>query len=267
MNRRHFLTVLMAASGMAGCSHNASKPKSFILVHGAWHGAWCWADVKSYLEQTGHQVIAPTLKGLGSRASEMSAKIGLIDHIDEVVGAASSAVNTDIILVGHSYGGMVITGAADRLQDIVKTLVYLDAVVPENGATMISAHPSVTPQDSRATEASLKALAPDGVAMMALPPEAFGIPLNHPKYNWVKARVTPHPLKTWLDPINLENPSIADRIFIHATDPVLTGSTIHLFAAEAKSSTQWGYFELATGHDIMVTEPEKLAEILVGLVS
>lgn len=262
INRRTLMAGLLALTGTAACA-TRSKAKTYILVHGAWHGGWCWAKVKNRLEAAGHKVIAPTLKGLGHRASEISADIGLEDHIEDVIRAAAGI--NKFILVGHSYGGMVITGVADRLGQQVEQLVYLDAVVPTDGRAMIDAHPSVTPEQAQRVLTQLSALAPDGVAMMPLPPELFGVPKNHPEYEWVREKLTPHPLKTWRDPIRLKNPTQSNRVFIHGNNPVIQTSTIPFFAAEAKASSEWAYYEIATGHDIMVTEPAKLSELLLSL--
>ena len=267
LSRRDVVVGVMTTSALLGCGRQPSKPKNFVLVHGAWHGGWCWEAVKKALEDSGANVLAPTLPGLGSRANELGSEMGLQTHIDDLVATIVESGLSDIILVGHSYGGMVISGAADSLAQTIDTLVYLDAVVPEDDRSMITAHPSINAQIALETEAGLRALAPDGISMMTLPPEAFGVASDHPRYDWVKANLTPHPLKTWLDPISLANEVNVPRVFIHATDPVIQQSTIPLFASEAKTSPEWSYFEIATGHDVMVTEPDKLSKILLDLGS
>ena len=106
---------------------------TFVLVHGGWHGGWCWQKVIPFLEAAGHEVYAPTLTGLAERASELSPDVGLDTHIQDIVGLLQEKNLHGVILVGHSYGGMVITGVADRLPGRLAHLVYLDALVPQNG--------------------------------------------------------------------------------------------------------------------------------------
>ena len=114
---------------------------TFVLVHGAWHGGWCWIKVAEPLRTQGHRVFAPTLTGLGERAHLVSPDINLDTHIQDIVGVLESEELMDVILVGHSYAGMVITGVAERVTDRLSALVYVDAFVPENGQSMLSINP------------------------------------------------------------------------------------------------------------------------------
>jgi len=110
---------------------------TFVLVHGAWHGGWCWKRVAALLRQAGHEVFAPTLTGLGERAHLMSNAIDLHTHIRDILGVLQWEELADVVLCGHSYGGMVISGVADRVPEKLRSLVYLDAFVPDNGTCMI----------------------------------------------------------------------------------------------------------------------------------
>ena len=244
---------------------NIVSTKTYILVHGAWHGAWCWRDVKLSLESIGHKVFTPDLTGLGDRADELDSSTGLETHIEDVLKLIDDNQLDNIILIGHSYGGMVVTGVADRRAQKIDHLVYLDAVVPSDGRSMINAHSSVTYDMAQAIIDELSQLSVDGIALSPFKPEIFGVPQDHPKYSWVEQNLTPHPMKTWTDNIVLSNPPLSARTFIHAIDPVIERSTIPIFAAEAKSSKDWQYYELNTGHDIMVTEPESLVQILLDI--
>ncbi|MGZ0244868.1 MAG: alpha/beta fold hydrolase, partial [Alphaproteobacteria bacterium] len=106
---------------------------SFVLVHGAWHGGWCWRDVRRVLEEHGHTVFTPTLTGLGERSHLLSPDIDLETHIADVINLLVWEELNDVILVGHSYGGMVITGVADQAKDRLRHIVYLDAFLPADG--------------------------------------------------------------------------------------------------------------------------------------
>ncbi|MEP3226184.1 MAG: alpha/beta hydrolase [Parasphingorhabdus sp.] len=276
-NRRQVLgSATMAAWGLSisGCSHvNAgslasakSGPKTFLLVHGAWHGGWCWRDVRAQLETQGHKVWTPTLTGLADRAHLLSPAIGLDTHIQDITTLIAFHNLTDIILVGHSYGGMVVTGVADRMKERVSAIVYLDAALPKDGDTMITQGPPRSPEIIQQTQSALANLAPDGIGMAAFAPEFLGIPKDHPSYSWVAANLTPHPLKTWLDPIKLQSGGSIGlpRTYVHCTSPVLPNSSFPYHAAKAASDPSWTYRPLRTGHDAMITAPEAVARILMA---
>src|SRR5947208_4541944 len=109
---------------------------TFVLVHGAWFGSWCWQKIIPFLEAAGHEVYAPTLTGLAERASELSPEVGLDTHIQDIVGELVEKNLHGVILVGHSYGGMVITGVVDAVPERIAHLVYLDTFVPRDGESM-----------------------------------------------------------------------------------------------------------------------------------
>src|SRR5262249_15229204 len=110
---------------------------TFVLVHGAWHGGWRWRDVAARLRRAGHDVYAPSLTGLGERAHLARPGIALDDHVQDVVALLQMEALSEVVLVGHSYGGMVVTGAADREAARIRRLVYLDAFVPESGRCVL----------------------------------------------------------------------------------------------------------------------------------
>jgi pimeloyl-ACP methyl ester carboxylesterase len=239
---------------------------TFVLVHGAWHGGWCWRDVKAGLEQAGHRVLAPTLSGLGDRAGELSAAVSLSTHIEDVSSTVEAAQLDRFVLVGHSYGGMVITGVADRLAQRIDHLVYLDAAIPRDGQSMLTVGELKSPEVIEATRQGLAALSADGgLSMQALPVEAFGIPPDHPSHDWVQANLTPHPFKTWLDPIMLVNGGGqgVPKTYIHCSNPVLQQSSFPYYARQVQSKPDWRYVELSTGHDAMITVPEELCAIMI----
>lgn len=277
LNRRQIMTgtaMLGVGASLSGCVSaktlsNAPQPehrKTVVLVHGAWHGGWCWRDVRIQLEAKGHRVFTPTLTGLADRAHLLSKDVGLDTHINDVTALIDYYDLSDIILVGHSYGGMVITAVADARKTKIAEIVYLDAALPENGQNMITQGPERSPAIIEQTRQALAKLAPDGVGMGAFPPEFLGIPTDHPSYSWVAEKLTPHPLKTWLDPITLENGGSAGlkRSYIHCTAPALPNSSFPYHAEQVQADASWVYHDLATGHDAMVTAPDDIVRILTA---
>ncbi|WP_108812020.1 alpha/beta fold hydrolase [Sphingorhabdus sp. Alg231-15] len=277
-SRREFIAAAAATGFATSATANAkshadrtehrsgSAAQTFVLVHGAWHGGWCWRDVRSQLEAQGHRVFTPTLTGLAERAHLLSADIGLDTHIKDITSLIDYYDLKDIVLVGHSYGGMVITGVTDAMKDRISEIIYLDAALPKNGETMITQGPERSPEIIEQTRKALAGLAPDGIAMATFPPEFLGIPKDHPSYDWVAGKLTPHPLKTWLDPISFENGGShgLKRSYIHCTNPVLPNSNFPYHAAKVQVDPSWTYHALATGHDAMVTAPDELIRILAA---
>ncbi|MBV7265222.1 alpha/beta fold hydrolase [Erythrobacter ani] len=270
--RRAFLMSAAGAISAAALTGGATNPlasatlrkRDIVLVHGAWHGGWCWEMVRALLEPDGHRVFTPTLPGLAERAGELTPQIGLDTHIDDVVATILAEDLTDFVLCGHSYGGMVITGVADRLKERVAHIVYLDAALPKDGESMLS-YGEPRPQAAiDGATAAMRGLAPDGLAIGVFPPSVLGIPAGHPRHDWVAERLTPHPLKTWLDPIKLANggPEGLAQTYIHCTDPVMAQTQFPWIASQVSNDPSWNYAELKTGHDAMVTDPEGVAQIL-----
>jgi pimeloyl-ACP methyl ester carboxylesterase len=278
MNRRKILrsaTFLLAASHFSGRVGTTTNPRKvtlmtnrpFVLVHGALHGGWCWELVCARLEAAGRVVYAPTLTGLAERAGEFSADIGLDTHVTDIVRVIEQGDLRDIVLVGHSYGGMVVTGVADAVKERIAHIVYLDAAVPKDGESMLSYGESRPAEVIDATVAALRALSPEGDTLPAFPPETFGVPVGHPRYEWVGERLTPHPLKTWTDPIKLRrggSDGLA-RSYIFCNGPALETTQFPYIAAQVKNDPSWNYHELATGHDAMVTDAEGVTALLLAV--
>ncbi|MEP2734840.1 MAG: alpha/beta fold hydrolase [Erythrobacter sp.] len=263
-------SILRGAAGIAsatlasGCvSASTSSPRDFVLIHGAWHGGWCWEQVRQLLESAGHRVHTPTLPGLAERAGEMSPDIGLAEHITDAIGFVEASGLRNIVLVGHSYGGMVITGMADAMKDRIAHIVYLDAALPKNGESMISYGAPRSQAAIDGAAKTIKGLAPDGIAMAAFPASLLGISEDHPLHNWTNERLTPHPLKTWLDPIVLTNGGSdgLPRTYVHCTSPALPQTQFPYIAALAANDPSWQSIELATGHDAMITAPQDCAAL------
>jgi pimeloyl-ACP methyl ester carboxylesterase len=229
-----------------------------VLVHGAWHGAWCWRRVVPRLWAAGHRVVPVTLTGLGERAHQFSPHIRLADHVEDVVAAVRAEECRGAVLVGHSYAGMVVTGAADRLGDAVGALVYVDGVVPSPGECWSTRNPPQVQADRRAAIAATGALPPP-------PAAAFG--LTGADADWVDRRQRPQPAGVYDDPLTFDGDRWAarPRTFVDCTAPPLP--TIDPFRARVRAEPGWEVVELATGHDPMVSAPDELAEVLLRVAA
>ncbi|MES2244316.1 MAG: alpha/beta hydrolase family protein [Pseudomonadota bacterium] len=237
---------------------------NFVLVHGAWHGGWCWQRVTLALQQQGHRVHAVTLTGLGERAHLLAPGITLDTHIDDVVSAIEVEELHDVILAVHSYAGMIGTAVADRLGKHLKHLVYVDAVVPKPGESWSSTQSAATQQQRlSAAQASTRFSFPPP------DPEVFG--LHDADHAWVKRRQTPHPGNTYQAPLDFDIKRVAaiPRTFVNCTQPAL--ATIEPSRLRVKDAKFWDgawlpnskIVELKTGHDPMISEPAALTKILI----
>jgi pimeloyl-ACP methyl ester carboxylesterase len=240
---------------------------TFVLVHGGWHGGWCWQKVTPFLEASGHEVYAPTLTGLAERAAEASPDIGLDTHIQDVVSLLQEKNLHGVILVGHSYGGMVITGVVDAVPERIAHLVYLDTFVPRDGESMVDVSPLVIRLMLR------KQALGDGWRVDSR--GAYGV-TTEPDRSWVLSKVTPHPLKTLEQPLHLKNPaivSVVPRTHIACTNGGFLFSLTqrilrHILAPKALPPKEagWRLRQLRTGHDAMITMPRELADLLLEVV-
>lgn len=240
------------------------QKQAIVLVHGAWHGGWCWEPVRPLLAAGGLRVFTPTLTGLGARAHLTSPVPSLDTHIEDVVRTIETEELDDVVLVGHSYAGMVVTGAADRLKSRIRRLVYLDAAVPADGQDFASAIPGITAEVIEARRAAFRQLSPDGVWLPPVPAAVVGI-TDPVQAAWLQRRMTPHPLRTWLDPVRFSKGGHAGipKTYVLATNPssVQMGYPVH--AEVAKRGGEWTYREIACGHDMMVAKPEETARLLL----
>ena len=230
---------------------------TFVLVHGAFHGGWCWRAVADRLRAAGHAVHAPTLTGLGERSHLLSRSIDVETHITDVVNVLVFEDLREVVLVGHSYAGMIVTGVADRIPERLRALVYLDAVVIDNGETWSSVHPPHVVQ-ARTAEADTHGFFP------APSPEVFGV-TEPAGREWVARHLTAHPAGTYRQPLSLQHPigNAIAKTYIDCTSPRY--STLNRVKARVRADPQWRVVELATAHDAMVTAPEELSRILEAL--
>jgi pimeloyl-ACP methyl ester carboxylesterase len=233
-----------------------------VLVHGAWAGGWCWQRVIPHLQAAGLETHAVTLTGVGERAHLISPDIRLSTHVQDVIGLITSNELTRVVLVGHSYGGMVITGVADQLQQsrpgLLAALVYVDAVTPHPGESWSSRHSPETVAQRLAS-----ALASGGVSIA--PPDASAFGLRDADRDWVNRRQTPQPLGVYQDPLNFDEARVSSisRTFIDCNSPALP--TIAVMRQRVRQEPGWDVLEMATGHDPMISEPDLLSDLLIGV--
>ncbi len=246
-----------AAAGVAMPARAQSGGRTFVLVHGAWHGGWCWKRVSEMLGDSGHEVYTPTLTGLGERSHLLDAKVNLATHVTDVVNLLKWEELNDVVLVGHSYGGTVISGVAEQMHAAISTLVFLDAFVPESGESLADlASPAIR-------EAIGAAMQRGDVAMK--PPPAALFRVNEKDRAWIDAKCTPHPVATLSDKPTLTGARdrIATRAYIRAKE--YPNPTFDKYYAALKARDGWRTYEMACGHDAMVDMPERLTEILLEL--
>lgn len=234
---------------------------TYVLVHGGWHGAFCWERVVPLLTAAGHTVATPTLAGLGERAAELHPGIDLEVHVAEVAASIDPDGPRDVVLLGHSYGGMVVAAVAARRADRIARLVYLDAFVPEDGQALFDLAPPGRADDFR-EQARLYG---DGWRVPAPPTEWMGN-FDEDEARWLAEHMTPQSIATFEQPVRFgaDAPSteLVPRIFIHCiSDP--PSSTFLPFADRARSTPGWTLHELATGHDAMLIMPDELARLLL----
>jgi pimeloyl-ACP methyl ester carboxylesterase len=240
---------------------------NIVLVHGAWHGGWCYRHTAAALRKMGHEVFTPTHTGVGERAHQAAENITLETHIRDVAGCIEAEELGDIILVGHSYGGMVITGVADRMADRIKALVYLDAFVPGDGESAVALlHKALEPPVAVQFIAGFRGAALEKNSGMTrpLPAEMFNVsPANR---DWVNRRCVPEALATFEMPVLLSGriENVKRRLYILADgwDP----SPFRYFAKKYTGAPGWDVIKLSSGHDVMVDVPDELAAAIAKMV-
>jgi pimeloyl-ACP methyl ester carboxylesterase len=233
---------------------------TFVLVHGAWHGSWCWKRVRPALQALGHHVFTPTLTGVGERAHLLSPDVNLDTHINDVVNLIVWEDLTHVVLCGHSYGGAVISGVADRVADRIGALVYLDAFVPEDGQSI---HDTLPPAH-RELQLDLAQRVGDGWKVPPIPAEVFNV--NLADRAWVDSQCTMQSLATFQQPLEL---SAAPHAPISTTFILATGfhdSPFPPFYDRARVKG-WATATVDCGHDVMLDRPEELTGILADIAA
>jgi pimeloyl-ACP methyl ester carboxylesterase len=226
-------------------AHAARQTRVFVLVHGAWHGGWCWRRVADRLTDKGHYVVAPTLSGVGERSHLPSGPINLSTHIDDVVGEIKWKDLDGIVLVGHSYGGMVITGVAEQLADRISAIVYLDAFLPANGQSLFDITHTTAP------------------SIPAIPshPAAY-FHVNATDTAWVDSKLTPHPTGCFTEELKVTgaHQSIAKKVYIRA--PLFKMPAFDGFLEKCRADRSWKTEIVTGGHDVMIDQPAVLTAII-----
>jgi pimeloyl-ACP methyl ester carboxylesterase len=245
----------VAALGSAPARAQTAQRKTFVLVHGAWHGGWCWRRVSDLLEQQGHKVFTPTLTGVGERSHLMSKDINLDTHITDIVNVIKWEDLTDICLVVHSYGGWPGSGALEQIGDRVSSIVWLDAFKPENGQRGFDF----------ASDFSRKALlaAVERGEPSRAGPKAEVFQVNEKDRAWVDSKLTPQP-SVALQPIKLTGAreKVAKKTYVRAAK--YPQPAFDQALAECKADKSWRTFETTeAGHDVMVDAPQWLVDILL----
>ncbi|MEL7465286.1 MAG: alpha/beta fold hydrolase [Pseudomonadota bacterium] len=228
----------------------------FVLVHGAWHGGWCWRRVADILRTRGHHVTTPTMTGLGERSHLLSSEITLTTFGEDIRMHLEFEDLSDVVLVGHSFGGSPISYAAECAPARVQRLVYFDAQVVRGGETP----GSCAPPEAFALREQMARDHDDGLSLPPPPAEAMGV-LEAADAAWIERMMTPHPWRTFTTPLQIEGPPGAGKLcrYIACVEPDYT--PLH-WARERARDLGWPMDEIAAGHDAMVTAPEALADLL-----
>lgn len=219
---------------------------TFVIVHGAWAGGWAWMRVVDRLNARGHRVFAPTLSGLGERSHLDPVSINLTTHIDDVVNEVRWKDLDDFVLVGHSYGGFVITGVAEKIARRIRSIVYVDAFIPGDGQAFADFAPDWN-------------LPPD--ALIPPPPAVMGDYRDEADRIWVNEKATPQPAGTFTERARVTGAynAIAKKAFVQATG---WESPFGEAAAALRADPGWRVHEIACGHDIAIDMPDELTDVL-----
>ncbi|MCO5984985.1 alpha/beta hydrolase [Actinoallomurus spadix] len=237
---------------------------TYVLVHGAWHSGRCWERVVPFLTPAGHRVLTPSLTGHGDKAHLLGPEVGLDTHADDIVRLITEEELTEVILVGHSYAGLVISSAANQVPDRIAHLVYLDAMVPEDGESAADVMP--------VTQVLIDRAARSGGGWRVPPPEPppssglFGV-TDPADVAWLRTMLSDQSVRCLRQPVRLDNPAVnlIPRTHIHCVADVPEGYERRPVPAVQPNGSPAQVWELPTGHDCMVTMPAELASLLLEL--
>lgn len=226
-------------------ANQRDRPTTFVLVHGAWAGSWDWLRVADRLIAKGHRVYAPTLSGLGERSHLAQCHIDLTTHVSDIINEIAWKDLDQVLLVGHSYGGFVITGVAEQIRERIASIVYVEAFIPTDGQAFVDLAPWL--------DLTKELIAP--------PPSSEGDYLSELDRAWVDRKATPQPTATFTEKLRVTGAyqQIPKKTFIRATgwngpfdDTVNT----------ARADPSWTVYEIACGHDVPIDRPDELVAIL-----
>ncbi|NYT36552.1 alpha/beta fold hydrolase [Allopusillimonas soli] len=242
---------------------SSRNPPAFVLVHGAWNGGWCWSRVAPLLRQAGHAVFTPTCTGMGERSHLLNNEIGPSTFIQDVINQIVWEDLHEVILVGHSFAGVIISGVADRIPERLKHLVYLDAFILESGVSTMDTL-------SEENQDRLKAAVDEagGTVPVLPPPRPKSLNIIEPDdVAFVLDRLTPQPFRSYVEAVTLSNPhgNGIPAHYLHCTEPAF--AAVAESDAWAQENTDWIRLPLAASHCAMVTAPTLLANTLLHIAS
>ena len=232
---------------------SSTSAKTFLVCHGAWSAGWAWKKMHPLMQAAGHRLVTPTYTGLGERAHLANPGIDLNSHIEDMLNVIKYEDLRDIVLIGHSYGGMVATGVADRARDKVRQLIYLDAFVPSDGQSLLNLYEADRPRVQALAKAG------DGWRVAPNPTSPDTPPAD---IEWLNARRVDMPIKCFEAKLALQGgPLTLPRSYIYATR-ITPADTFGPFARQAKSDPAWNYHEIDASHSPNVTAPDALMALL-----
>jgi len=237
-----------------------SPGKTFLLCHGAWGGGWSWKKMHPLMQAAGHRLLTPTYTGLGERAHLANREVDLETHIQDILNVITYEDLRDFVLLGHSYGGMVATGVADREAERVTQIVYLDAFVPEDGQSTLDF------QSPEERERLREVVDRDGAGWL-VPPTPLSADLPPERAAWLKARRMPQPLRTFEEPIRLTGAGAGlPRSYIYCIRKP-PGDAFASVAARCKNDPTWQYREIDSDHTPNANAPDRLADLIDELIT
>lgn len=261
MKRRSFLAAAGAgaAAGLMNAPARAQRGGSTVLVaHGAWSAGWVWRKMHPLMTASGHRLITPTYTGLGERAHLATPTVDLNTHVEDILGVIRTEELKDFVLLAHSYGGMVGTAVADRVPELIRKVIYLDAFVPRDGQSLLSLQPAAARQSMRdAVKAG------DGWRVQPNPPPPD---TSAEDAKWIGAHRMPQPFKCFDTPVKLANGDMKiPRAYIYCTRKT-AADTFGQFAERARRE-KWSYHEIDASHSPHVTAPEALSTLLSTILN
>lgn len=262
MKRREFLvagTTSMAVVAVAQPAIAQTSRTTFLVCTGAWSAGWSWKKVHPLMAASGHRLVVPTYTGLGEREHLASSSNDLETHIQDMLAVIKYQDLRDILLVGHSYGGMVATGVADRARDRITQLVYLDAFVPTDGQSLMDVGPPAVRQRMQEL-----AKAGDG---WRVPSNPIPSDTSEADVKWISERRLPQSIRCFEQPLKMRGGDLTlPRSYVYFTR-VPPADPFRPFAERARNDPSWRYYELDASHSAHVTAPEALARLLQTIVS
>lgn len=249
ISRRGFVSAAVGAAAYLAspiAARAEMKARTFVLVHGAWHGGWCWRRVQDRLTAKGHYVVAPTLSGVGERSHLKPEDIDLMTQVNDVAGEMKWKDLDDVVLVGHSYGGMVITGVAEQMHERIAAIVYLDAFMPGDGQALADFTGRTAPWPEPVTP--------------PLPVAAFHV--NEKDAAWVGSKLTPHPTACFTQKLKVTGAyqSIGKKLYVRA--PLFAQKGFDQALERCRADRSWQTATVTCGHDVMIDQPAELAAML-----